>query len=248
MSSWSWVTVESIPLLVLIPALPALGIFIFVSIAEWTFFNHKLSTSGERTKAQIVHKYQMGSRTYYKIDKGKIYFLVTEFIVRNTNTNRYMLCQSKFMVDVGLFNQYDAGEVVNMIYVPTKYKRYHNLEILNMDIINRRTICKRMFCSSLIIFIIPMAIAIFAKSWSMFLSLMVIGIVDYLSVYCLFKCCCPKHECFKNTSFKQRRAQSIDFTRFGMSTEETSNSVGNAKAKLLAVNHRNLGAQYSSLA
>ena len=119
-NTWAWLTIESLPLLIIVPALPALGIFICVSIAEWTWFNHKLSNHGERTKAQIMHKYEKGSRTYYKVDRGKSYFIICEFIIQNKRTDRFMLCQSKFMVAESVFKQYEAGEFLNMIYVPTK--------------------------------------------------------------------------------------------------------------------------------
>ena len=246
MTEWSWLNVTAIPLLVIVPILPTFGIFFFVSIIEFIISNKKLSKSGNITKAQIVQKYERGSITYYKKDAGKSWFIVCEFIIQNTKTNNYMLCQSKFMVDESIYNNKEAGDWMNIVYLPRKYRKYHNLQILNVNIINKNNIIKRVIFALLIIFLVPMIIAIFAKSWSIFVCLIVIGIWYYVTGYFSFLCCCPNKTWFKNKSFKQRKATDIDFKRFGIEINEEQKENDNATAKLLISNNDSSN-NYSSI-
>lgn len=247
MAEWCWLNVTAIPLLIIVPILPGFGLFFFLSVIEFIISNKKLSKSGNIAKAQIVHQYERGSATYYKQDAGKLYFIVCEFVIKNNETNKYMLCQSKFMVDDIIYNTNKAGNFLNIVYLPNKYRKYHILQILNVNIINNKTIIKRIIFAALIIFLVPMIIGILAKSWTMFVSLIVIGIWDYVIIHCLFLWCCPNKTWFKNKSFKQRIATSVDLKRFGIEIiEEQDVNDGNVKEKLLPSN-KSSGDNYSSI-
>eukprot|EP01084_Bolivina_argentea_P087177 157489_1 len=247
MTEWTWLNVTAIPMLIIVPILPAFGLFVLISIIEFIISNKQLSKSGYSTKAQIVHKYERGSTNYYKKDAGKIYLIVCEFVIKNIKKNEHMLCQSKFMVDIDIYNNYQPGAFLNIVYLPNKYKKYHNLQILNINTINKNTIIKRVIIALFIIFLVPIIIAIFTKSWSIFILLILIGIFYYVVTSILFKCCCPNKSWFKNKSFKQRQANKIDLERFGIEIDQNANQDDeNVNTKLLSDND-NLGAKYKSI-
>eukprot|EP01083_Nonionella_stella_P318571 1165205_1 len=246
MTAWWWLNVTAIPMLVIVPMLTAFGLFILVSIIEFIVSNKHLSESGHVTKAQIVSKYERGSLTYYKRDAGKSHFIICEFMIKNIKTKKYMLCQSKFMVDVAIYNGYEAGEFVNVVYLPMKYDKYHNLEILNQNIINTKTIIKRVSLALLIILIAPLIIGIFARSWAMFVTLIMIGIVYYMITFFLFLWCCPNKTCFKNKSFKQRIARRIDLKRFESEIKHELSGMDSISTKLLPSND-SLSSKYRSI-
>lgn len=207
------VTASQIPVFVVLPIITTFGILFFHNVIKYLYYNKKLINKGQITKAQIIEKYERGSKDFYKKDSGKIYLFIVEWIITDYDEDK-MLCKSKFYVDQKYYQNCEIGTFINLIYLQSNYDKYFNLEILNKDIIKISTMIKRLSISMILIFVLPAIIAILTKEWQFFVFTILIAMFYYIAIYYVFVCFCSDKEWFKNKSFQSRKATENDINRF----------------------------------
>ena len=214
----------AIPVLIVIPIIPAFGILFLLSIIKYVYYNKKLFKSGQITKAQIVEKYERGSKDYYKTDDGKMFIFVCQWISsinhidNNQEIKQQILCESKFVnIPQIEYEKYNDGDYINIIYLPSNYKKYFNLEILNANTIKLSTIIVRSSIAIILIFIIPILISSLTQEWQLFVFPILISFIYSIIIYYGFIYFCEKKRnktWFQNKSFKHKKATSEDIQRF----------------------------------